>query len=88
MLRIAFIAFALAATAAAGQSRGPNDQLVANVSRELPGYLPGVDASTLSRSQLAALYMIMHSSESGNNKHAMIRSIVGGQYSLRGLLFK
>lgn len=87
MLRITALAFALAATAATGQTNAPRDQLLSNVSRELPQYLPDVDASTLSRSQLAALYSIMHNSDSGSKKHAMIRSVVGGQYSLRGLLF-
>jgi len=87
MLRIAIIAFAFATTTATGQTRAPSDQLLANVSRELPAYLPDVDASTLSRSQLAAIYSIMHGGGSGSKKHAMIRSVVGGQYSLRGLLF-
>lgn len=67
---------------------GPEDQLLTNVAQELPHYVPGVDVSTLSRHQLSAIYMIMYESKSAGDKQRAIRSVLGGPYSLRGLLFK
>ncbi len=85
--RIALItALFLAGTAATADA--PKDQLLASVSRDLPHYMPDVDASTLSRHQLASLHLILHGPESASQKALRIRSVLGGQYSLRGLLFK
>ncbi|MCG6904308.1 MAG: hypothetical protein LJE68_16670 [Rhodobacter sp.] len=83
---LALILAATCAGSATAQSRPPTDQLLANVSRELPQYLPDVDASTLSRTQLGALYVAMHANGSSGNRLAQIRSIVGGRHSLRGVL--
>jgi hypothetical protein len=63
------------------------DQLLSLVEMELPFYAPGVDARSLSRAQLASIYSILHGSKSGGDKRALIRSVIGGPYSLRGLLF-
>lgn len=66
---------------------GPNDQLLALVSSEMPRYAPNVDASTLRRGQLAMIYSIMHSDRTESNKRLHIRSVLGGRNTLRGLLF-
>ena len=65
----------------------PRNQLRAAVERDLPAYLPNVDVSTLSQHQIAALYTALHGRSRGIGKTARLRSIVGGGYSLRGLLF-
>lgn len=87
MPRIATLLLALL-IALPATAQAPRDQLLSNVSRELPLYVPGTDASTLSRSQLATIYSIMHGGHSDGEKRVLIRSVLGGQYSLRGLLFK
>ena len=48
-------------------------------------YVPGVDAKSLTRHQLATIYSIMHSGRSGGDKRALIRSAIGGRYALRSL---
>ena len=67
---------------------GPQDQLYENVAKELPHYVQDVDVSTLSHHQISSIYMIMYESRSAGDKQRAIRSVLGGQYSLRGLLFK
>ena len=85
MLKSTTLALILSASAALAEAS--SDQLLANVSRELPHYVSGVDASTLSRSKLAHIYSIMHDGRSESDKRKMIRSVLGGRHSLRGLLF-
>lgn len=87
MIRRLLFSIGLAAAATGVLAQAPSDQLLANVSRELPSYVQGVDARTLRRSQLAAIYAIMHGGGSGGDKKAAIRSVIGGRFSLRGLLF-
>ena len=86
-MRPIFTLFALILGATAALAEAPKDQLLANVSRDLPHYVSDVDASTLSRSQLAHIYSIMHGGSSEGDKRKLIRSALGGRYSLRGLLF-
>jgi len=86
MIRIALLAVALMIPLTA-RADAPKDQLLANVTRELPHFVPGVDTSTLRRSQLAAIYSIIHGGRNDGDKGTMIRSVLGGQYSLRALLF-
>jgi len=86
MFRTALIALILSSGTA--MALGPEDQLLANVAQELPHYIQGVDVDSLSRNQLAAIYMIMYENRSAGDKQRAIRSVLGGQYSLRGLLFK
>jgi len=87
MRRTVFAALTLCFAALSAQAKAPSDQLLANVTRELPNYVANVDASTLRRSQLAAIYSIMHDGHSEGEKRMMIRSVIGGRHSLRGLLF-
>ncbi|MGG7645180.1 hypothetical protein ACQ5SP_10280 [Rhodovulum sp. YNF3179] len=75
---------ALAGPAAAGKG---SDQLTASVARELPRYGFDVDVKTLDRAQVAALHHALYTDRSTGGKRAMIKSILGGRYSLRGLLF-
>jgi hypothetical protein len=86
MFRTALVALILSSSTA--MALGPQDQLYANVAQELPHYVQGVDVSTLSHHQISAIYMIMYESRSAGDKQRAIRSVLGGQYSLRGLLFK
>jgi hypothetical protein len=86
MFRTALVALILSSSTA--MALGPQDQLYANVAQELPHYVQGVDVSTLSHHQIATIYMIMYESRSAGDKQRAIRSVLGGQYSLRGLLFK
>ncbi len=88
MIRTTAIAAMLACASSTAWADPPRDQLLALVSAELPGYVAGVDAASLSRTQLAAIYSIMHSDNSGGDKTAMIRSVLGGRLSLRGLFLK
>lgn len=85
MFRPMALAVLLATAPLSAGAGTPDDQLLALVRMELPGYVSGVDAASLSRHQLAAVYSIMHSGRSGGEKTAMIRSVVGGRLSFRGL---
>lgn len=85
LLRRLALAALLALTAPLAHAQGPDDQLLTLVSAELPGYVPGVDTSTLSRTQLATIYSILHSDNSGGDKQLMIQSVLGGRYALRSL---
>lgn len=85
MIRSLGFAAGLACVATVTLAKPPEDQLLALVTAELPVYVAGVDASSLSRPQLATIYSIMHSDNSGGDKAAMIRSVLGGRFSLRGL---
>ena len=78
------VALTLAAPAAADP---PRDQLLAQVAKALPRYGVDVDPRSLNRAQLAQILHIMHSGNSEGDKRGLIRSAVGGRYSLRGLLF-
>ena len=86
-MRPIFTLFALILGATAALAEAPKDQLLANVSRDLPHYVQGVDASQLRRSQLSAIYAIMHGGMREGDKRKHIRSVLGGRFSLRGLLF-
>ena len=57
MLKPTTLALILSASAALAEAS--SDQLLANVSRELPRYVSDVDASALSRSKLAHIYSIL-----------------------------
>lgn len=59
-------------------------QLLANVERELPYYVKGVDASELSTQQLASLNLVLHGNRSDGDKVRSAKSIIGGQHSLFG----
>jgi len=88
MLRPLALAALIALPAPFASADTPNGQIYALVSRELPDYVNDVDVSQLSQHQLASIYMIMHSSDSAGERTAMIRSIIGGRFSLRSLFFK
>ncbi len=87
MLRAPLFALPLILAGMMAQAAPQDDQLLLAVERDLPNYVQGVDASTLRRSQLAAIYSIMYSGKSHFEKTAQIRSTLGGRFSLRGLLF-
>ena len=70
------------------QAQDNSDQMFLNVARDLPKYNTDVDPATLSRSKLAALYMILQSSKSDGDKRLLIDSALGGPNTLRGLLKK
>ncbi|MDJ0824757.1 MAG: hypothetical protein QNJ16_04570 [Rhodobacter sp.] len=70
------------------EARTSSDQLLLNVSRELPRYVQGVDPRDLRRSQLAAIYSIIHGRASESEKRSLIRGVIGGRFSIRGLLFQ
>lgn len=78
----------LALTLALAPAVRANDQLLSNVSRELHHFVPGVDATSLSHSQLAQIYLIMHSDDTESEKRNLIRSAIGGRFALRGLFLK
>ena len=65
-----------------------SDQLLLNVSRELPNYVADVDPTTLSRTQLAAIYNIMHGPRGEGDKRQMIISTIEGPHFLLGLFKK
>ena len=71
---------------AAADTKG-SAQLTASVARELPHYGFDVDVTTLDRAQVAALHHALYTDRSVGGKRAMIKSILGGRHSLRGLLF-
>lgn len=85
MIKPLILAALLAAPAATARANTPDSQLYLLVSRELPVYVADVDASQLSQRQLAVIYSILHSDNSGGDKAAMIRSVIGGRFSLRSL---
>ncbi len=88
MTRLSITAALIAAIGFAAQAGNPpENQLRALVAKELPSYVQGVDVSTLSQHQLAHIYSILHGPYSGMERKAMLRSAIGGGYSLRGLLF-
>jgi len=88
MPRLTVFAALLASLGSAAQAGSPpENQLRAAVAHGLPAYVPNVDISTLSQHQLAAIYSILHGPDRGMEKSALIRSAIGGKYSLRGLLF-
>ena len=87
MLRMALLALCVATLPSGARAVPPEDQLFASVSRDLRIYFPDVDPSTLDRGQLAAIYSILHSNASSSEKTGLIRSVIGGKFSLRGLLF-
>lgn len=64
---------------------GSRTQLLAQVGPQLPIYVQGVDPSALSTQQLARLHMVMFGFGSDNQKRALVRSIVRGRHSLRGV---
>ena len=64
-----------------------NEQLRRAVSFELARYDIEVDVRDLSTGELAAIQQIANSDRSYSDKRGLIRSAVGGRYSLRGLLF-
>jgi hypothetical protein len=88
MTRLPALIAALVLSATAVSAAPPKDQLLAGVERDLPFYVPGVDVASLSRHQIASLHLILHGPHRASHKQAMIRSVLGGQYSLRSLLFK
>ena len=87
MIRTLALALTTALTATAAPAAPPDDQLLAAVERELPHYVPGADVRGLPRVKLAAIHQIIHSSRSASDKTALIRSALGGRFSLRTLLF-
>jgi len=89
--RAALLALAVALAAALppgpAPAADPDSQLARQVAKELPSYGVDVDVATLSTHQLARIYGVMHRPLSHSEKRAQIRSILGGRFSLRGLLF-
>lgn len=61
-------------------------QLLRHVERDLPSYVDDVRADSLTTTQLARIYNVMHSRETSSEKQMHIRSIIGGRNTLRGLL--
>ncbi|MDF0602679.1 hypothetical protein P1J78_18220 [Psychromarinibacter sp. C21-152] len=87
-MRRTAIALCLALTAATpALAKDGRTQLIAAVDRELHLYVPDVEARELSTHQLAAIRSIMYGQYSSSEKRVRIRSVIGGRYSLRGLLF-
>lgn len=82
----ALLAGAMLASPANAQTNEPS-QLEHLVAMNLHNYVDGVEASELSNAQLARVYSIMHGHGSESDKRAMIKSAIGGPFSLRGLLF-
>ena len=87
MLKPLILSAVLVVTASVARAEVHADQIFSLVSQELPVYVKDVDPATLSRHQLLTIYSILHSGRSGGDKIAMIRSVIGGRGSLRGLLF-
>ncbi len=87
MIRPIAAVLALVLAAGAAQANDGRTQLIRSVEQELDHYVQGVDASQLSTQQLAAIRSIMYSSRSESSKRGLIRSAVGGNNSLRSLLF-
>jgi len=87
MLKSLALSAMLTSAAFGANAQPPADQLQHLVSLELSDYVADVDATDLSRHQLATIYQIMHSGGSHGKKSAMIQSVLGGRFSLRGLLF-
>ena len=79
------VAAAVLATFATGAEA--NEQLRQAVAFELVRYDIDVDVRELSTGELAAIQQIANSDRSHSDKRALIRSAIGGRYSLRGLLF-
>ncbi|WP_172299083.1 hypothetical protein [Pseudoruegeria sp. HB172150] len=86
MIRTLILSVALALATGGAQADG-RTQLLENVSRDLHRYVNGVNPEDLSTHQLGAIYATIHSSASESRKRRMIRSMVGGGYSLRSLIF-
>jgi len=80
---LATVALIGASTLAAGAQTSQLERLVAH---DMSFYQRNVDVSTLSNAQLSAIYQIMHNSRrSTNQKRLLIRSVLGGRNTLRGL---
>ena len=79
------IAAVVLATFATGAEA--SEQLRRAVAFELARYEIEVDVRELSTGELAAIQQIANSNRSHSDKRALIRSAIGGRYSLRGLLF-
>jgi hypothetical protein len=87
MKRPLILAAVVAVLGATSAHAGAREQLLPKVAAQLPDYVQDVDPQSLSTSQLGVIYNIMHSAGSTGEKAAEIRSVLGGRYSLRGLLF-
>lgn len=81
------LGLALAATTLPATANDGRSQILADVSRELHFYVNDVEPESLTTHQLASIRAILHGNYSSSDKRARIRSVIGGQYSLRGLLF-
>lgn len=88
MFKPILLASLLALISPVAHANVPGDQLLLLVRAELSDYVQDVDAADLSRHQLGAIYSIMHSGKSHNDKAGSIRSIVGGRHTLRSLFWK
>ncbi len=89
MLRSLLLVLALAqAPLSAPAMADGRSQLLASVSRDLPFFVPGVDATTLTTSQLAAINGVINRDLSHSHKIAGIKSVLGGQTFLRDILSK
>ncbi len=86
MSRLFAVFLAVLMAAGAARADAPKNQLRALVGQQLHLYVKDVDVDDLDQSQVAAIYTIMHSKRSTSYKLSMIRSVVGGRNSLRGLL--
>lgn len=62
---------------ALSQSQGET-QLMRSVAHELPRFAPGVEVSSLSPGQIAALHTVLYSDLSQSEIRAQVRSILGG----------
>jgi hypothetical protein len=84
-MRTCFLAAALALTVSGGAMAAT--QLEQSVSFGLKSHgFTDVDVEALRPSQLAALHHVMNSRKSLGDRIALIRSILGGRNTLRGLL--
>ncbi|MAQ83749.1 MAG: hypothetical protein CMH12_11015 [Maritimibacter sp.] len=91
MKRPLLAALAAAAVGLAAPAHADYDaaraQLINSVERELPRYARDVDLSQLSNAKLAEIKAAIHGPGSESDKRMKVRSILGGRFSLRGLLF-
>jgi len=88
MMRTTLLATAVTFGAFSTPAHAVSEQLLRLVSAELPNYVSGVDVNSLSNSQLATIYSIMHGPKSEGAKTGLIKSTLGGRNSIRSLFFK
>jgi len=62
-----------------------SSQLAMSVARDLKHMRLDVDVDDLTTNQLASLHTVLTGNRSQNDKRNMAKSIIGGEYSVRGV---